>query len=148
AVMRRGFLAHATVTGRRGWFAAHPYDESVRRAEDRELFVRAFDDVCARHLAEPLYFLRDMKATPRAVADYVASSRDNRRIFRRHGSAAGGALVVGGLLLESLAKEAVFRALGVVGAHRLLVRRRGREITRDERAEAERSVARIRATAV
>jgi glycosyltransferase involved in cell wall biosynthesis len=147
-VLRKGLIAHATLLGRRPWHLANRYDERYPRAEDRELFCRTLGDARFEQIREPLYFVRHMKDTAATLHDYVASCRDNRRIFLRHGPRLAGSLAVAPMVLESLAKEAAFRAFTMAGRQDALVRRRGRAPTDDERREADAAIARIRGTRV
>jgi glycosyltransferase involved in cell wall biosynthesis len=147
-VLRKGFVAHATVTARRSWLLANPYDERYPRAEDRELFARTCRSVRFAHLAEPLYFQCHRKDASSTVRDYVASSRDSRRVFVDHAARLAGPLATAPLVAESIAKEAVFRAFTAAGMQERLVRRRGRPPTADERDEVAAAIRRIRETRV
>ena len=44
------------------------------------------------HISDALYFVRTFKSPEETLLDYVASSRDNRRIFFRHGPRLAGRL--------------------------------------------------------
>lgn len=54
-------IVHAAVLGRRQWFQRNPYDESLPKSEDTNLWVRAFAkrDLNVRFIPEPLYFYRE-----------------------------------------------------------------------------------------
>ncbi|MEP0548684.1 MAG: glycosyltransferase family A protein [Rhodothermales bacterium] len=54
-------IVHAAVLGRRKWFLRNPYDESLPKSEDANLWVRAFAkrDLNVRFITEPLYFYRE-----------------------------------------------------------------------------------------
>jgi glycosyltransferase involved in cell wall biosynthesis len=147
-VLRKGLIAHATVTARRSWFARHRYDERYPRAEDRELFARTCRTLRAVQVAEPLYFLGCRKDRAQSLRDYVATARDNRSIFRDLGVSLVGPWAARALIVESLAKEGVFRFLTAVDRQDDLVDRRGRVATREERELAEAALRRIRETRV
>lgn len=54
-------ILHASVLGRRQWFLRNPYDESLPRSQDMNLWVRAFakGDLQVRFIPAPLYFYRE-----------------------------------------------------------------------------------------
>jgi glycosyltransferase involved in cell wall biosynthesis len=143
-VLRKGLLAHATLLFRRSWLAANRYDERYPRGEDRELYCRTLGAARFAQIGDPLYFVRHTKDPATMLRDYVASSRDHRRIVRR----LAPRVAVAPLLLESLAKEEIFRVFTRAGLQHVLVRRRGRPPTDDERREGAAALARIRATRV
>lgn len=63
----RGLLAgqsgivHASILGRREWFARNPYREDLAKSQDTNLWVRAFsnNDLNVSIVPEPLYFYRE-----------------------------------------------------------------------------------------
>lgn len=147
-VLRRGLLGHATLLFRRAWCVANPYSEAFPRAEDRELYCRTIRAARFAQIREPLYFVGYQKDPQAMLRDYVATSRDNRRIFVRYAPRLVGPLSVPPLLLESWMKEWVFRAATAVGRQQDLLRRRGRQATAEERSQAREALGRIRRTRV
>jgi glycosyltransferase involved in cell wall biosynthesis len=122
----RGALAHATMLAVRSFLQRFPYDESLDRAEDRDLFCRAFGNARFAVVEEPLYVIRPTGEPRAMLRDYVESMRQNRIIYRRHGLRMAGALSTVRALGGSFAREIVYRAAGRVGAVESLIRRRGR----------------------
>lgn len=67
SITPRGLLAgnagivHASVVGRRAWFLRNPYKESLEKAQDTNLWVRAFSkgDLSVAFLSEPFYYYRE-----------------------------------------------------------------------------------------
>jgi len=59
SVLRRGGFIHPTVTGKTAWFQANPYDPTVQRCEDIELWLRTADRSTFRQINEPLLFYRE-----------------------------------------------------------------------------------------
>lgn len=147
-VLRRGLLGHATLLFRRGWCLANPYSEAFPRAEDRELYCRTLGAARFAQIREPLYFVGYRKDERATLRDYVATSRDNRRIFVLHGPRLAGPLSVPSLLVESWMKEAAFRAATAMGRQQGLLKRRGRATTPEERQDALQALDRIRSTRV
>ena len=147
-VLRRGLLGHATLLFRRAWCLDNPYSEDFPRAEDRELYCRTLGAARFAQIREPLYFVGYRKDARTTLRDYVATSRDNRRIYARHAPRLTGLWSVAPLLVESWVKEAAFRAATAMGHQRSLLRRRGRAATPAEREEAEKALATVRAVSV
>lgn len=61
---RRVGLAHATIVARTAWAQRNPYDESVDRVEDLDLWIRAArkGDLRAQSLESPLYFYQEFRS--------------------------------------------------------------------------------------
>jgi len=89
--LRSNAFTHPTVTGRTDWFRRHPYREDLRRAEDKELWLRGVraSSSCEK-LPEPGLFYRLRPFTPRPM--YRAMSRDERHILRAYGPRLDGRL--------------------------------------------------------
>jgi glycosyltransferase involved in cell wall biosynthesis len=147
-VLRRGPLMHATLLCRRAWCHANRYDERFPRAEDRELFCRTRGAARLALIRDPLYFIGYRKDPIRTLRDYVASSRDCRRIFLEYAPRLAIPVAMAPFILESFAKEAVFRVVTALGRQDILLRRRGRRATAEERELALAVLRRIRTTRV
>jgi glycosyltransferase involved in cell wall biosynthesis len=131
--LERGLIAHATMLARRSWLRANPYDETLTRAEDRDLWCRTvrasrFDVVPA-----PLYVVRIDHRDRSFIERYVESQRQNRALFLRHGPAAVGIARTAQLWTASHLKGVVMRAMVAAGRTEKLLRRRGRTPTDTER---------------
>jgi glycosyltransferase involved in cell wall biosynthesis len=131
AALRRGTLIHASMMARRGWMLAHPYDEGLSFAEDRDLWVRTASDSTFAVVPEPLYAIRIALAGS-FERDYARAQRINRSLFLRHGPRALGLSGTAGLWLASHAKTAITRVACRAGQGERLVRRRGRPPTPSE----------------
>ncbi len=81
SVLRRGLLIHAAVVGRTTWFHTNPYCESLRRAQDFELWCRTCKYIRAARVMEPLYFIRENGNRKTKRDTYVAV----REVMRLHG---------------------------------------------------------------
>src|SRR5690606_22433356 len=78
-----GYL-HASLTARREWFLENPYTEAYKRAEDRDLFVRArLKGHRIGVLSEPLYFYRWIGNV--RIRPWLVSYREERAILWRYG---------------------------------------------------------------
>jgi glycosyltransferase involved in cell wall biosynthesis len=132
-VLARGLLAHPTIVARRAWYRGNRYDETLTRAEDRDLWVRTVATSCFGVIAEPLYVLRIKMNEAGFVRDYTESQRQNRIIYRRHGVKTVGWRRTVALYGASLAKSGVMRTANALGVQSLIVRRRGRPATGPEK---------------
>lgn len=121
-----GILAHATALGKRSWFAANPYDESLTRAEDRELWCRTVTTSRFAVVPECLYVIRVDVDKPTFLRGYVESQRQNRRIFAKYGPAFVGRLRSTRLMAAAQAKAMLMSASIRVGLGPRLIHRRGR----------------------
>jgi glycosyltransferase involved in cell wall biosynthesis len=136
AALMQGVLAHATVLGKREWFAANPYDETLTRAEDRDLWCRTAATARFAVVPECLYVVRVDVDKDSFARSYVETQSQNRRIFATYGPGMVGRFETSRLIALTYAKSLVMR--GLIGARLAdrLVRRRGRPPTASELALA------------
>jgi glycosyltransferase involved in cell wall biosynthesis len=123
---RSGFLrsnafTHPTVAATRTWFLENPYDETLLRSEDKDLWLRTSAHTRFGKTDEVLLFYR--------VADLTVSkqSRDaqhDRLLLRRHGPHLVGAPRTTGKVATSFAKQLAFAGLTRVGGQQAIVRRK------------------------
>lgn len=130
--LEQGIMAHATLIARREWLKAHPYDETLTRAEDRDLWCRTFNTRFAV-VEEPLYVVRVSRGHPRFLPDYLESQRQHRLLYARYGMKALGPLRTARGYAESLAKGWVMAGAEKLGLADRVIRRRGRAPTERER---------------
>lgn len=136
-----GILPHATVLGRRAWFEANPYDETLTRAEDRDLWCRTAATGTFAVVPECLYVCRVDVEKRSFLTSYVESQRQNRTIIEKYGPAIVGRRQTLRLIATTYAKSLVMRTLMRAGLADRLVRRRGREPTANEVALAHEALA-------
>ncbi len=144
SVLRRGLFIHPSVMGPVEWFCRHPYDPDYVRAEDLELWCRTCRESRFGSIPESLLFYRESGLR---LTDYIASCRTHRRIARRYGPAVGPGETTR-LIVGSHLAELVHRIAHRVGLGSRLVRRRSRPLEAGMRAQASRTIAEIRATAL
>jgi glycosyltransferase involved in cell wall biosynthesis len=141
-----GGLVHPTVTGRTAWFRSHPYDASYPRSEDTELWFRTQRNGKVTVLPEPLLFYREVGCF--SLRKYWRSWVSGRRILRRYGPAYRGYCWTCFQLAVSWGKCALYAASCLTGTEDLLVRRRSRCLSGEERQTATHLIAAILATPV
>jgi glycosyltransferase involved in cell wall biosynthesis len=130
--LTHGILPHATVLGRRSWFAANPYNEALTRAEDRDLWCRTASTGHFAVVPECLYVVRIDVDKRSFLASYVEGQRQNRLIFETYGPAFVGRLETSRLIALTYGKSLVMRGLMRAGLADGLVRRRGRPLSARE----------------
>lgn len=120
-VFLRGGYLHASLLARREWLMRCKYNEKLRRAEDREFFIRTELEgakICV--LPELLYFYR-WGGNVRLEA-WLASYREERDILSSYGPRAFGVARTKFWIFRSHAKSVVLRGLGVIGKEQMLAR--------------------------
>lgn len=146
AVLTRALLLHATITGRTEWFQRYPYDESRRRTEDRELFIRTFRNLSFIHLSEALYFCREELSV--RLDKYLTTCREVRSIFRQYAPELVGRPRTAALCLASWLKGEIYRLSIQLHAEQYLVRRRNTPLTEEQTRMAAETIELIRSTPV
>jgi hypothetical protein len=141
ALLTHGLLLHASVVGRREWFRRFPYDSRYDRAEDREVFARAFPSSRFDHLPEPFYFYffhGNVRLRP-----FLTSYLKERAVLRRYGPALIGNIATMRLYLRSLLKSLVLPLLVFTGRANLVGTRNFEGLTNVQEAEIRNAISRI-----
>lgn len=145
-VLRRARFVHPTVMGRKEWFLNNPYDEQLRRAQDRELWYRTMPHTVAAILTTPLLFYREHEVSFEEYDRHLAA---DRVILALHGPSLLGRGGTALQLLRSRLKGWACRAACSLGGGRYLVRRRNRRpLLPEEHAVAANGLAVVLATEV
>lgn len=143
--LRKVALQHPTVVASTSWFRAHPYDESLGRVQDMELWVRAGPSSVLVAIDEPLHFWRqDPEVIP--AAKHARADATQIAILREHGPAIVGRARTELLVLRTRAKAQLYRVLRAIGRPELADRIRYRPLRAVDRREGEAALARIQAT--
>jgi glycosyltransferase involved in cell wall biosynthesis len=142
--LSRGCFLHASVMGRKEWFARYPYDSEYDGAEDRELWSRAFGWSTFANLKGCYYYYREHRSF--SLARYARASSLVARIYRKNGPGLVGTASAYYLWLRERAKVAVYAAATGFHLQRHLVRKRSTPLTATERRDAIEGLARIRST--
>lgn len=132
-VLVRGLVPHATLVAKTSWLRTVPYDETLTRAEDRDLWCRVVGRARIDVVPDVLYVVRVSTTEERFLGDYVRGQADLRRVVRRYGPETVGDVTTARLLGASLAKTAAMAVLHRAGLSARLVPRRGRPPTPRER---------------
>lgn len=145
--LRRGVFPHATMLARRGWLVDNPYDETLTRSEDRDLWCRTVASSTFRVVPDVLYVVRLHAHARSFLPDYLAAQRQNRAILRRYGPRSIGLPGSMRAWLGSHAKGIAMRAAARAGLTDTIVRRRGRPPSLAERSMTEEALRAGRAPA-
>lgn len=147
---RAGFLksnafTHPTVAASREWFLANAYDETLKRSEDKDLWLRSAAHTRSVKLDDVLLFYRlaDLSAAKQA-----RDARYDRRLLRRHGSELVGGAGTNRRLATSYAKQAVFAGLTRLGGQSVILRRKVTHLDSASIAEASADLRIARSAAV
>ncbi len=140
-VIKGSPFIHPSVMGRSEWFRSNRYDEGFRRAEDRELWVRAFQPGIYHNLSEALLFYREMDCFK--LEAYRQSCRADRKIL-------GGMLCDSRygtqrvwLQVASWVKEYIYTLASMVNIQDSLVASRSDSLSVSENVDAVAVLARV-----
>lgn len=120
-VIKMTWCVHPTITGKLEWFKNNPYDESLRRAQDYELWIRTVDKSNFVRLKNPYLFYREA-STP-SLKKYIESTQYSLRTFRKN-SKRIGLLNVIKLSVSKLLKLCVYFVFSIFGLTDKLIERR------------------------
>lgn len=149
-VLQRGVLLHATILSRRDWMVSNPYDETLRRGQDRELWCRTFDTSEFFALQKPLYFCREGGGmSPKQYLRKYLGNRDTRLLLlNRYGWKHLGLRQTGAEIFASFLKGEVHRILVYLGVHSGLTLRDAPPVAIAERELAQQIIQRVRAVPI
>lgn len=121
-------VVHAAMLGRKSWFLRNPYNLSMARAQDYELWLRAFSngDFNLYILCDPLYFYREEEnvTTKRLLAAYASQ----RYLYKTYGYLGFNRFEIPLMTVKSHCKSMIVRFLSIFGKIDLLLTRRNRSI--------------------
>ena len=124
-------VVHAAMLGRKTWFLRNPYDVSINRTEDYELWLRAFDknDFNLHIITEPLYYYREEdNVTAQKLLTAYASQRD---LFRQYGHVGFSCFETPFVIARIQCKALIVRLLAAIDRLDLLLARRNSIIGSD-----------------
>lgn len=103
--IRAGYLIHSSVTTRGAWALANPYDVTLLRSQDHDLWARTYPALRARRLREPLVFYR--VGSQGSLRAHRRGWWASVRIYLRHGPSRVGWIATGALVLGTLGLLAI-----------------------------------------
>lgn len=120
--LRNGAFVHPSVIGLTSWFVANPYNESLRRAQDKELWLRTHAHSRFGKVDIPLLYYREMGNFRLGL--YRATCRADRQILRQYAPQIIGARRALQAVVKSYGKEGLNIALSGTRAHTRLMQAR------------------------
>jgi glycosyltransferase involved in cell wall biosynthesis len=135
-------LMHPTVMGKLEWFRRNPYDPSLARVQDMDLWLRTASYSRFANLHEPLYFYTEFETF--SFRRYRVACSFVRKVIKRHGPRIVGPFNTRMEILKTYVKVGVYAAACCCGAERMLLRRRSEPLSAVEKADAQMILDRIR----
>lgn len=120
-VIQMAWCVHPTITGKRNWFIENPYDESLRRAQDYELWIRTVEHSKFVKLEEPFLFYREA-STP-SLNKYFDSTKYTLSTFVKNRNRIGYFNLIK-LSLNKIFKLMVYFLFSITGQTDKLIQRR------------------------
>ena len=122
-------IVHAAILGRKNWFVRNQYDESLARAQDHELWVRAFseNDFKCYVMKEPLYYFREEGSV--APERLLNAYKTHRYLYSRYGHLGFTRSELPLMLAKTYLKSAVVLGLSKVNLLNHLVDGRNESIS-------------------
>ena len=105
--LRANAFTHPSVMGRTEWFQAHPYDASIARAEDKDLWLRTHGDSRFTKLSEPGIFYRVSYQFNRDKC--VRTIADDFRVTRTGRHFGASTMAIGRMAASAGLKSIVYR---------------------------------------
>ncbi len=120
AVIKNPCMLNGSSMGRVELYRANPYDLTLRRAEDWELWIRAYQNYEFGRVPQPLYFRRCVQAGGRLFeAKALRSLAYTRRVILKHGPRHIGLLRSLSFVAEHYARGYTRVGLSALGLQRL-----------------------------
>ena len=141
--LAHGILVHVTVVARRQWFAKHPYNKSLRRAQDRDLWCRSCLDSTFSVTTRPLMYVRETKGE-RAISNYLCGCKLDRDLIRKYGPSYVGKVDTYRLIGKSYMKSVVHKLAHAFGLYDALIKRRNSPLALNDRESATKAIQKIR----
>jgi glycosyltransferase involved in cell wall biosynthesis len=135
-------IPHATMVARADWLRRYPYDSSLARAEDRDLWCRVAGTSRIDVIEDVLYVVHASATRATFLEDYLDGQADLRRVLVRYGRDAPARTARA--VAASFAKSGVMILANRMGQAPRLVRRRGRAPTAAERMRVEEALSAAR----
>ena len=140
-IIKTGAIIHPTVMSRKKWNQRFPYDPLFVRAEDRELFVRAFAQSNYLFDPRPLYFY-NLEGNVR-VKSWLASYGTTRVILSHYGPGMIGRAWTAVLWAKEMIKTMTLPVFVNLGFARWIARRRCLTLPAQQEYEMEQIISKL-----
>lgn len=122
-------FTHPAVLGKKEWFMKNMYDSNYYRAEDYELWLRAYDESNYGRIKTPLFFYREGNVN---ISNYISSMKSFRKIVRRYGPSLMSPFDKRIAIIKSYVKQYLYLTAGLFRVQKLLVHIRNNRLTPDQ----------------
>lgn len=139
--LKSNAFSHPTVMARTNWFRMNPYDETLLRGQDKELWLRTWEASHFSKLSDRLMYYR----VPRQLSAQrlVRNEIYNRRIIQMYLELEPSRLARSKHLISSIGKQILFFGAEFGLVSRYLYDRRWAALSQSERLQAEFEVRKI-----
>jgi len=134
SILKNGPPLNPTVMGRTEWFKENPYDTSLKRSEDIELWLRTADNHNFFSIPKPLIFYREMGNQNKKVA---LASREYRKLLKRNISSSPHRKAFLKEIAKSHIKSRLRYLASMIGAEKQILSRRNLIMSHQQMANAE-----------
>lgn len=115
------WAAHPTITGKSSWFKKNKYNETLKRAQDFELWIRTVEKSDFVRIEEPLLFYRE--ASTSSMAKRVKSTRYSIKTFWNNKNKTGGLFSLT-QIFNNLVKLIIYFCFYIFGSTDILIKKR------------------------
>lgn len=115
-------IVHAALIGKKDWFERNPYDESLKVAQDYDLWIKAKfkNDLKIHLIQEPLYFYREENNVN--LKKNNLARKYERKLYKLYGGKFKHKLII-----RSLVKQILINCIFKVGLKQILLERRSQK---------------------
>lgn len=145
-VLKKGFVMHSTITGKRSWFLENPQLESFLRVADHELWCRTCQSSSFARIQKALYFYRECGVN-RLQKTFLDLAFE-RKIMMMYGPSFSGWPSTLLQIMRTFVKAGAFSVFFLIGAQDFLLQKRNTALSEYEKQEALSAIARVLQTKV
>jgi hypothetical protein len=145
-MLKRIYIAHAPIVGRKKWFLEHGYPEQFKIAVDYALFLSSYNTSRFASIPEPLYICREY--VTHSLSKYTRTSLSVMKIIWTYGRETHSLPAVFLAILYYNAKVLIYVAATILGCHRKLISRRMEVAGKSDQELFEQAIKIIRLTTV
>jgi hypothetical protein len=124
--LKGSWAPHPSITGKVEWFKNNPYDETLRRSQDFELWIRTVEKSNFLRLKEPLLFYRE--ASTSSIKKYMQSTKYSIKTFWKNRHKTGIAFSVF-YSFKKLSKLLMYFFYFLVGSTDTLIEKRSLKLS-------------------
>ena len=128
--LKGSWAAHPSITGKADWFKYNNYDETLRRSQDFELWIRTVEESNFVRIAEPLLFYRE--ASTSSIKKYIKSTKYSIKTFWKNKNKTGFLFSVFHIF-RKLSKLLIYLFYFLAGSTSALIEKRSVKISENKK---------------